>query len=152
MLAATGICGASSSQAPYLSRLRLQKSVCAGSQSLRCSSSPQKVCRTFRGPRNYVIATPALRAPSPISERANRDVREDSRGDYQSPEKNNRNGEYQSPDGDTRNYNGVNTVLCFATPALRAPSPISERATILVSLVFILIYFCCFNTEKDILR
>ena len=44
---------ASSSQASYLSHPRLKKA-CAGSQSFRCSSSPQKVCRTFRGPRDIL--------------------------------------------------------------------------------------------------
>ena len=52
------ICGASSSQVPYLSRPCLDKSVHTGSQSLRCSSSPQKVCRTFRGPHYYVSPHP----------------------------------------------------------------------------------------------
>jgi len=61
MLAAAGICGASSSQAPYLSHTCRDKSVHIGSRSLRCSSSPPKVCRTFRGPRNYVSPHPPRR-------------------------------------------------------------------------------------------
>ena len=48
------------------------------------------------------------RTPAVSYVNQHKDVREDSRGDY------------QSPGGDTRNYNWVNAVLCFATPALLA--------------------------------
>ena len=98
-----------SSQAPYLSRPCLDKSVHTGSRSLRCSSSPQNVCRTFRGPHNYVSPHPPI--GHPLRSRRGPIGRSLRSGLYflphmpkvgaiiNRPQKQNRNGDYQSPDG-----------------------------------------------------